>query len=139
MYLVLIGAVIIIVLIVYIYRKDVDDEEKEEFEDSLKDEIVQPEKSKEIMLYFNTNSVKISLYSLHLFKYYRAKNIYKKIADEKLYIDEPFHTSLVKLLQIYDKTESWIKSKNTKEIRLKIRKKNGNFGLNEKYGGLKST
>jgi|GEM_PF-5541770 len=127
MYFVLIGTVIIIVFIVYIYKKDVDDEEKEEFEDSVKNELVQPEKSKEIILYFNTDLVKISFYSLDLFKYYGAKNIYKKIVVEKLYIDEPFHTSLVKLLQIFDKTQSWIKSKNTKEIRLKIRKKNGNF------------
>ena len=141
MYFLLIGAVIITVLIVYIYKKDVGDDEEKKLEDSAKDEIIEPEKPKEIMLYFNTDSVRISFYSSHIFKYHRAKNIYKKIVVEKLYIDEPFHTSLVKLLQIYDKTESWIKSKNTKEIRLKIRKKNGKFeeGVSFKIHSLSDT
>lgn len=85
------------------------------------------EQKKEMVLYFNTDSVKFYFYDPNTFKSIMAVDLYKKIIVNNLWIDEPFHSNFVKILQIIDKNESWIKSKKTKELKLKIRKNNGNF------------
>ena len=126
MYFIILILLASIIVFIYSNRKAVDNVDKViENEEEIKPKNV--EKSKEIVLHFNTNAIKISFYNFHIFQHFQAKKIYKKIVVDKLYIDEPFHSTFVQLLQIFDKTESWIKSKKTKEIRLKIRNKNADF------------
>jgi len=105
-----------------------DKETKEEIEEDKKD--TQPteiEKSKEVVLHFQTDPIKIFAYSSYTFRNFKVENFYKNVVVDRLFIDEPFHTTFVQLLQIFAKTESWIKSKKTKEIKLKIRVKDGSF------------
>ena len=125
----IIGLLVITLLlfIININKINIDDKQEIEAEKSVKDEVVQPEKSKEIILYFNTDFVRFTLFDVHFLLNYQSRNFYKRVVVDKLFIDEPFHTTFVQLLQIYDRTESWVKSEKTKEIKLKIRKKNGNF------------
>lgn len=53
--------------------------------------------------------------------------MYEKVIINNLHIDEPFHTIFFRLLQIYDQTNSWLKSEHTKSLKLKIRKKDATF------------
>ncbi len=107
-------------------KKDEGIEEKIE-ENKKETQSKEIKKSKEVVLHFQTDPIKISVYTLYTFHSFRIDNFYKKIVINRLFIDEPFHTTFVQLLQIYDHTESWIKSQKTKEIKLKIRTKNGGF------------
>ena len=125
MYFAILISLTSIIVFIYSRRKAVDVDKVMENEEEIQP--INIEKSKEIILHFNTDAIKISFYNLRIFQHFQAKNIYQRTVLVKLYIDEPFHTTFVQLLQIYDKTESWIKSKNTKEIRLKIRNKNADF------------
>jgi len=115
------------VIFVSIGNKKREKIKKEMKEDEKKIQQTEIEESTEVVLYFQTDSIKISVYSSYTFRSFRVQNLYKKMVVKRLLIDEPFHTTFVQLLQIYDTTESWIKSKKTKEIKLKIRTKNGNF------------
>lgn len=127
MYIAIIVIFIFATLIIYTSKIGVDDEQEIEAENCIQDQVPQPEKSKEIVLYFNTDTVKFAFYHVHILLNYQSRKFYKKVVVDKLFIDEPFHTTFVQLLQIYDHTEAWIKSKKTKEIKLKIRTKNGSF------------
>ena len=127
MYITIIVILIFATLIIYISKIDVDDEQEIEPENCIQDQITKPEKSKEIVLYFNTDMVRFAFYNVHILLNYQSRKFYKKVVVEDLTIDEPFHTTFVQLLQIYDHTESWIKSQKTKEIKLKIRTKSGSF------------
>jgi len=127
MYIAIIVIFIFATLIIYTSKIGVDDEQEIEAENCIQDQVPQPEKSKEIVLYFNTDMVKFAFYHVHILLNYQSRKFYKKVVVDKLFIDEPFHTTFVQLLQIYDHTEAWIKSKKTKEIKLKIRTKNGSF------------
>jgi len=122
----LIVAVIIILFIIYVSKYDIDDKQEIEVDEILEDD-TQSKKPKEIIFKFNTDVVRFSLYSPHIFTNYRAIKLYKKVVINRLFIDEPFHTAFMQLLQIYDHTQSWLKSNKTKEIKLKIRNKNANF------------
>lgn len=93
----------------------------------IENEVPAIEQKKEILLRLNTDSVKFSFYYPITFKSIAAKNLYKRIIVDQLMIDEPFHSDFVKILRLIDQSESWIKSKNTKELKLKIRKNNGKF------------
>lgn len=94
----------------------------------IEDEIQEvKEQKKELVLYFNTNSVKFHFYHQSTFQSFLAVALYKKIIVNQLWIDEPFHSNFVKILQIIDQSESWIKSKKTKELKIKIRRNDGNF------------
>ena len=127
MYITIIVVLIFATLIIYISKIDVDDEQEIEPDNCVQDQVTQPKKSKEIVLYFNTDMVRFAFYNVHILLNYQSRKFYKKVVVDDLAIDEPFHTTFVQLLQIYDHTGSWIKSKKTKEIKLKIRTKNGNF------------
>lgn len=126
-FIVIVVAIIIALLIISIYKFNIDDEQKINVKDSVKIEDIQHENSKEIILYLNTNIVRFSFYNYNIFSTYQAKKYYNKVVQKNLYIDEPFHTSFVQLIQIYAQTQSWLKSNKTKEIKLKIRNKNANF------------
>ena len=114
---------LIILFITYTIFISIGDKKDEDIEEEI-EENEKETQPKEIVLHFQTDPIKISVYTFHSF---RVDNFYKKIVINRLFIDEPFHTTFVQLLQIYDHTESWIKSQKTKEIKLKIRTKNGSF------------
>ena len=78
-------------------------------------------------MHLNTDSVKFYFYHPNTFQSYEAVELYKEIIVDNLWIDEPFHSTFVKIIQIIDQSKSWIKSRKTKELKLKIRKNNGNF------------
>jgi hypothetical protein len=120
-------AVIVLVVLFVIYKFNINDEQEIDSAESEKKEDIKPEKSKEVILHFNTDLAKFSFYNTDIFKNYRAGQLYKKVVVTKLFIDEPFHTVFTQLLQIYAHTHSWIKSSKTKEIRLKIRTKDAKF------------
>lgn len=133
MYIIIIVILIFAISIIYISKTDVNDEQEIEPENFIKDQVVQPEKPekpekpKKIVLYLNTDIIKFSFFNVNVLLDYRSRKFYRKVIVDDLSIDEPFHTTFVQLLQIYDHTTSWIKSKKTKEIKLKIRAKGGSF------------
>lgn len=127
MYIAIIVILIFALIIYYTSKIGVDDEQEIEPENCIQDRVPQPETSKEVVLYFNTDMVKFAFYHVHGLLNYQSRKFYKKVVVDKLFLDEPFHTTFIQLLQIYDHTESWIKSQKTKEIKLKIRTKNGSF------------
>ena len=92
--------------------------------------IVESEKKEiqqEVLLHLNTDFVKYNFYNLDTFYSRNASNLYTKLVVRTLWIEEPYHSTFVKVLQIINKTESWIRSNNTKIIKLKIRQNNGSF------------
>lgn len=79
------------------------------------------EKIEEIFYELNTHDIKISLYSASTFSNYKMRNIYEKIIVKNYWIDEPFHSSFVKILYCISENDFWIKSLKSKEIIINFR------------------
>ncbi len=75
----------------------------------------------EIFYELNTHDIKISLYPASTFSNYRMQNLYEKIIVTNYWIDEPFHSSFVKILYCISENDFWIKSPKSKEIIINFR------------------
>ena len=82
---------------------------------------------RKIILQYSTDSIKHYFYNPSMFNSFMSNCLYKKVIVDQLWLEEPFHSTFVKILQIIDKSDSWVKSKRTKELKLKIRKNNSKY------------
>lgn len=79
----------------------------------------------EILYEMNTHYIKISLYPASTFSSYSTMLLYKKIIVDNYWIEEPFHSSFVKILYCIDKNSFWIQSSRSKEIIINFRNFDG--------------
>lgn len=84
-------------------------------------EEIQEEKIEEIFYELNTHDIKISLYPSSTFSNNKMRNLYEKIIVNNYWIDEPFHSSFVKILSCTSENDFWIKSLESKEIIINFR------------------
>jgi len=123
---ILIGIIFIGIILFYLfYNNKVLEEtvkEKSKFEtQEVKEEV------KEVRLYLNTDHMKYYLYRPDDFYSPDAKKLYKNIIVDQLLVEEPFHSKFVQIVQLIDKSDAWVKSIKSKELKLKIRKSNSKF------------
>ncbi len=97
--------------------------EKTEAETEIEEEI--KEEIEEILYEMNTHSIKISLYPSSTFSSYTMINLYKEIIVNNYWINEPFHSSFIKILYCVDKNSFWIQSSRSKEIIINFRNFDG--------------
>ena len=90
-------------------------------EDAAEIEEEQEAEIEEIFYELNTHNVKISLYPSSTFSNYKMQNLYEEIIVKNYWIDEPFHSSFVKILYCISENDFWIKSLKSKEIIINFR------------------
>jgi len=80
---------------------------------------VEPKPIKQIepIFYYEQSAVKYSFFDTF---YGQARDIYKYIIVDTLYIDEPFHTLFAQLLIFWKNNDDWIKSKKSKTITILV-------------------
>ncbi len=84
-------------------------------------EEIQEEKIEEIFYEMNTHDIKISLYPSSTFSNYKIQNLYEKIIVNNYWLDEPFHSSFVKILYCISENDFWIKSLKSQEVIINFR------------------
>lgn len=109
----------------------VNQEEKNVKKDDVKEELAIPKneaqeekeeaKVKEIFYEMNTHGIRINLYPAATFSNLKMRNLYRKIIVNNYWIDEPFHSSFVKILYCIGENDFWIKSPKSKEIIINFR------------------
>jgi len=84
-------------------------------------EEIQEEKIEEIFYEINTHDIKVSLYPSSTFSNYKMQNLYETIIVKNYWIDEPFHSSFVKILYCTSENDFWIKSLKSQEVIINFR------------------
>lgn len=99
--------------------------------DALKERFIQKEENRKIVqakprIYeLNTTPVMFDLYPKESFEGYHIRKIYEQIVLENYLIEEPLYSSSVRLLSAIDKSQLFIKSLNSKSIKMNIRNDDG--------------
>ena len=78
-------------------------------------------KKKEKYYQLNTHAIKLNLYSKSHFNNYIVERIYQNIIIANYWLNEPFHTEFVRLLQFVGNNKLWIKDPKTREIIINTR------------------
>lgn len=110
-------------------------EKKFEFEREL-ERIIKCQREKELVMELISYEpepifLNVDLYSITIFRDSIIRNAYEKLAENKSWLNEPFHASIVKILYYADKNNFWIKSLKSRELIINIRGENAEK-LNEK-------
>lgn len=96
----------------------------------IKNKLKAKEEKKEnvpILCELNKKSVRYLFYSKSTFLSAQTKMIYKDLVVNTLWLQEPFHTALVRLLVAVEKNKLWIKVPDSKELILNSRNRDGTF------------
>lgn len=102
--------------------------EYKEFEVKVEPEEKHEKKESRPVLYnLNTTSVRYLFYSKSTFLNAKIKTLYKDVIVNNLWIQEPFHSSFVRLLSVIEENKLWIQVPKSKELILNQRNKDGSF------------
>lgn len=107
------------------HKEEDDLQEEPEIQKIVAEVEEQKEEREEIFYEINTHAIKISLYPSSTFSSYTMINLYKKIIVNNYWIDEPFHSSFVKMLYCVGENDFWIQSLKSKEIIINFRNFDG--------------
>lgn len=127
------------IILVYAYKtftyEDKRVDEAIEVEHDNNAEIIEDEDVKPAVQFYNLNThyIKYKVYENHEFISFETKSLYDKIILKNLWINEPFHSTFFKILQLLDSNKFMIKDPGSKVLVLNIRDENNKMIKSKSY------